>query len=121
MLGSIVETSERLRKSYKNVNFEYISFVARLVSIGETLLFSDETGFLHYDLKITQTGLKLMPNYYYECLCCLKSMGRSFKIDIVNLHPVDGNFIVLHMARAIRKDVEIRTAEMTKDTDTTSQ
>ena len=79
------------------------------------MIFSDETAVLQYDLKITQTGLKLKANQYYECLCCLKSMDRTFKIDIINLHPVDGNHITLHMVRAIRKDVEMRAAEMVKD------
>ena len=38
-------------------------------------------------------------------------MDRTFKLDIVNLHPVDGNHITLHMVRAIRKEVEMRTTE----------
>ena len=112
MLDSILETSERLRKSYKNNNFEYLLFVARLVSMGDSLVFSDGTRVLNYEPRINQTGLKLMPNIYYQCLCCLKSMDRSFRMDIINLSPVDGNFITMHMARVIKKDVDTRCIEL---------
>ena len=103
MLDSILETSKQLRKIYKNVNFEYFCFVARLISTDQALVFTDETGFLRYELRYNQGSLKPKSNYYYECLCSLKTMDKSFQIDLINLRPVDGNFITLHAMRVIRK------------------
>lgn len=48
-------------------------------------------------------------------------MDKSFKVDILNFQPVDGNSLALHMIRVIRKDIEMRTVEVIKDNESNTQ
>lgn len=75
--------------------------MGRLVALGDVMVFSDETAIFRYDLGISQTGLKLVTNQYYECLCTIKSLDKQFKIKIANLQPVEGNVITIHTSRSL--------------------